>query len=179
MSQHQNLNLNFLVSPHSSGSTFMRQFINSYFELSNNLGNGIPFHDRLTDSWMSSGPAIIFADMWRSVNFDRNIHFEKLNEDQRKIFYSQRVVFTAHPIMKCDLFNLNSENINPLILIRNPKDWILSRYIYLINNDYYKKFYNSDKEINLKIINDELSKLSNFFLYWIKNLEKKKNFFSY
>ncbi len=176
MSEYKTNNINFLISPQSSGSNFLRQCINSYFEISNNLGNGIPFHDKLKDRWMNSGPAIIFGDMWRSVNFDRNIHFEKLDKKIKKNFFSQRVVFTRHPLMKCDLFNLDNQNINPLILIRNPNDWILSRYIYLINNRYYKQFNNGTDGINFKIINDELSRLNFFFKYWIENIKMKKQF---
>ena len=87
MSEYRTNNINFLISPQSSGSNFLRQCINSYFEISNNLGNGIPFHDKLKDRWMNSGPAIIFSDMWRSINFDRNIHFEKLDKKIKKIFF--------------------------------------------------------------------------------------------
>ena len=47
--------INFLISTQSSGSNFLRGMINSYFELSNNLGNGIPFYDIATDRWIYNG----------------------------------------------------------------------------------------------------------------------------
>ena len=176
-SEYKSSNLNFLISPQSSGSNFMRQCINSYFEITNKLGNGIPFYDKLNNEWINSGPAIVYNDMWRIVDLRRNINFEKLNDDLKKEFLSKRVIFSRHPTMHCDLFNIHDKNINPLLLIREPKSWIISRYIYLIkNNDYYKKFFDKNLNINTKIIIDELTRLNFFYKYWIKNLIHKNKF---
>ena len=84
-SEYKSSNLNFLISPQSSGSNFMRQCINSYFEITNKLGNGIPFYDKLNNEWINSGPAIVYNDMWRIVDLRRNINFEKLNDDLKRI----------------------------------------------------------------------------------------------
>jgi len=170
--------INFLISPQSSGSNFLRQCINSYFEITNNLGNGIPFHDKLNDKWITSAPAIVYSDMWRSINFERNIAFEKLDNNLKEEFLSKRVIFSRYPAMHCDLYNLNNDNINPLILIREPKSCIISRYIYLIKyNRYYSKFFDKKKNINTKIISDEIKRLDTFYTYWINDLRQRKRFF--
>ena len=176
-SEYKTSNINFLISPQSSGSNFLRQCINSYFEMINKLGNGIPFYDKLNDEWISSGPSIVFSDMWRIIDLKRNINFKKLDSNLKKEFLSKRVIFSRHPTMHCDLYNLDDNNINPLILIRQPKSWIMSRYVYLINNNnYYSKFTKSNDEINTKIIKDEFVRLNFFYIYWIENLKKKEKF---
>ena len=168
--------INFLISTQSSGSNFLRGMINSYFELTNNLGNGIPFYDIGTDRWIYNGSLIFFGDLWKSVNLDRNIKFEQLHDNLKSEFLAKRIVFSRHPLVNTDLFDLDQDNINPILLIRNPKDWIVSRYIYLENNSYYLNFKTSDTEINKKIIQDEFSKLNIFFSYWKKNLNNKKKY---
>ncbi len=176
-SEYETSNINFLISPQSSGSNFLRQCINSYFEIKNKLGNGIPFYDKLNNEWINSGPSIVFSDMWRVIDLKRNINFEKLDENLKREFLSKRVIFSRHPTMNCDLYDLEASNINPLILIREPKSWIISRYIYLINNsNYYSKFTLNEKKINTKIIKDELSRLNFFYTYWIKKLKNKEKF---
>ena len=177
-SNYKTSSINFLISPQSSGSNFLRQCINSYFEITNNLGNGIPFHDKLNDKWITSAPAIVYSDMWRSINFERNIAFEKLDLNLKKEFFSKRVIFSRYPAMHCDLYDLNNDNINPLILIREPKSCIISRYIYLIkHNSYYSKFFDKKKNINTKIISDEIKRLDSFYKYWINDLKQRKIFF--
>lgn len=175
MSEYKENGLNFFISTQSSGSNYLRQCINSYFELSNNLGNGIPFHDRLVDRWISSAPAIVFSDMWRSINFDRNIHFEKLTEEQKKEFFSKRIIFSRHPLVESDLFDIHDVNNKILLLVRNPSNWILSRYVYLMENKHYSKYANKLDNLNYKIIHDELLRLNRFYEYWIKHLKHKKN----
>ena len=150
--------------------------INSYFELSNNLGNGIPFYDIATDRWIYNGSLFFFGDLWKSVNLDRNIKFEQLDDNLKSEFLAKRIIFSRHPMVNTDLFDLDQDNINPILLIRDPKDWIVSRYIYLENNSYYLNFINDDTEINRKIIQDEFSKLNLFFSYWKKNLINKKKY---
>jgi len=175
-SEYKTSNINFLISPQSSGSNFLRQCINIYFEISNNLGNGIPFYDKLNNIWISSGPAIVYGDMYRSINFHRNIALEKLDANLKKDFFSKRVIFTRHPTTHCDLFSLYGDNINPVILIREPKSWMLSRYIYVMNNNYYSKFNTNKEDVNIKIIEDEFSRFNFFITYWIKYLKQRKRF---
>lgn len=169
--------INFLVSTQSSGSNFLRGMINSYFELANDLGNGIPFYHIGTDRWIFNSPLIFFSDLWKSVNLDRNINFEKLNDDLKSEFLNKRIIFSRHPMVNTDLFDLDQNNINPILLIRDPKDWIVSRYIYLKNNSFYLSIKNHNTEINTKIIQDEFAKLNLFFSYWKKNLNNKKKYF--
>ena len=175
-SQYKTSNVNFLISPQSSGSNFLRQSINVYFELSYKLGNGIPFYDNLNNIWISSGPAIVYGDMYRSINFHRNIALEKLDANLKKDFFSKRVIFTRHPTTHCDLFDLQNDNINPIILIREPRSWILSRYIYVMNNSYYSKIDTNKDNVNTKIIENEFSRLNFFLKYWLRYFEKKTKF---
>ena len=157
--------INFLISTQSSGSNFLRGMLNSYFEMKYGLGNGIPFYNIATDRWIYNGPIILFSDFWKVVNLERNIKLNKLNSELKKNFLEKRIIFTRHPIVKIDLFDLNKININPIVLLREPKDWIISRYLYLEKNEYYCKFDIADNEVNNKIIEDEFSKLCMFIDY--------------
>ena len=158
--------LNFLVSPPSSGSTYLRGIFSSFFEINYKIGNGIPKYDSLTNRWIYSASPII-----KDTLFDQ-ISWEKIKEKNREKFISDEefkkkmIIFSRHPMSQNDLFSF--ENSKIVILLREPFDWLVSRYTQFEKNIFYE-----EGQINKKLIIDELGKLNNFILYWSNFIKKK------
>ena len=62
-----NSKTNFLVSTPSSGSTFLRLMLQSYFELLYKVGDGIPKYDNVNNRMVFAASQIQSADLWNEV----------------------------------------------------------------------------------------------------------------
>ena len=125
---NQDKKINSLVSSPGSGSTFVRCMLSSYFELYYKIGNGIPKYNNITNLWVFNDTPIVSGTMWTSVNID----ISSKNVPKNDIYYSikdfeaKKVVFTRYPFSDLDIYKIG--NINPVILFREPLDWLLSQY---------------------------------------------------
>lgn len=162
--------VNFIYCLPSCGSNYLRNFLSSYFEIRYKIGNGIPKFDNYSDNrWFYSDSPIIMSDLYTNINieiFERNNDWEFYNKDQ---FLSERVGISRHPLKQLDLFEINETK--PLVLIRDPYDWIYSIYVRKYKSSFYKdlKF----KECNTKIIEDSIKRFHKFYDFWIYNLKNK------
>ena len=160
---------NFLISTPGSGSTFVRHSLSSYFELYYKIGNGIPKYNTINNSWTFCVSPIVPAGFWNSIDVDRysikpsksHLYFD--NKDYQK----KKIVFCRHPFGKYanDLYSLN--NIRPVVLFREPLDWLSSYY-----TKYGKKRFDTSDELNVSFIDDSLNKLKNYYSYWLDYSKK-------
>ncbi len=172
ISKSQNLKVNFIFSPPSSGSNYVRNFFSSYFELRYKIGNGIPkFDNYSTNRWMYSDTPIIRGDLFN------NIVLEDIKKEEEWLFYNEeiflkeRIGMSRYPLQNIDLFQI--ENVFPLILIREPYDWILSIYNNQLKNSFYKNF--NTESINEKIIKDSIKRYKKFTDFWFSYLKNKNH----
>jgi len=173
--EEKNDKTNFLISTPSSGSTFVEHALSSYFELYYKIGNGIPKYNTLDNSWTFCISPIVAAGFWNSIDVDRysiQPSKSKLYFDD-KIYQDKKVVSCRHPFGEYanDLYSL--ENIRPVVLFREPLDWLSSYY-----TKYGKKRFDSTGDLNTAFIDDALNKLKRYYLYWIDYSKKSdsKNF---
>ena len=75
--------INFLISPPSSGSTYLRSLLTSYFAIYHKIDNGIPKFNNLTQRWTYAGSPIVYATLFH--NIDLNI----VQEIKRENFFSE------------------------------------------------------------------------------------------
>lgn len=145
--------------------------MSSYFELYYKIGNGIPKYNTLNNSWTFSISPIVPAGFWNAINVDRyqilpnknDLYFT--NNDYQK----KKVVFCRHPFGEFanDLYSLS--NIRPVVLFREPLDWMCSYYI-----KYGKKRFDISGKLNTVFIDDSLNKLKNYYSFWLDHSAKKK-----
>ena len=88
-------------------------------------------------------------------------------------YQDRKVVFCRHPFGEYanDLYSL--KNIKPVVLFREPLDWLSSYY-----TKYGKKRFDTTGDLNTAFIDDALNKLKNYYMYWIDYSKKNdsKNF---
>ena len=162
----------FLVSPPSSGSNYLRGIFSSYCEIYYKIGNGIPVFNSLTNRWVYSFSPIKRDTLFHQLNLQiakEEFRDKFLSDDE---FQKKMIIFTRYPFIECDLFKFEFEK--KIILIREPYDWITSRYTQFEKNNFYE-----EGKINKKLIRDELGRLNDFIIFWknfLKEKEKKENF---
>ncbi len=159
-----------LVSPPSSGSNYLRGIFSSYCELYYKIGNGIPKFNSLNNKFIFSFSPIKVDTMFHQLNLQivKEKFREKFLSDDE--FQKKMVIFSRYPFIQSDLFKFDFEK--KIILIREPYDWIISRYTQFEKNSFYQ-----EGKINKKLIIDELRRLNKFIVFWKNNiLEKKGNF---
>ena len=173
--EEKNKRINFLISTPGSGSTFVRHALSSYFELYYKIGNGIPKYNTLNNSWTFCVSPIVPAGFWNSIDVDRY----SIQPSKNKLYFDdnayqdRKVVFCRHPFGEYanDLYSL--KNIKPVVLFREPLDWLSSYY-----TKYGKKRFDTTGDLNTAFIDDALNKLKNYYMYWIDYSKKNdsKNF---
>jgi len=168
ITKKRNYKKKFLISPPSSGSNYLRGILSSYCELYYNIGNGVPKFNSLTNTWIYSFTPIKHDTLFHQLS--RQIIKEQFRDNflSDEEFYQKMIIFSRYPFIACDLFKFQNEN--KVILIREPYDWIVSRYTQFEKNNFFK-----EGEINKKLIRDELNRLNKFLFYWKNNLRKNKD----
>ena len=166
----KNQNTNFLISTPGTGSTFVRHSLSSYFELYYKIGNGIPKYNTLDNSWIFNNSPIISAGFWNSIDVDRYSIQKSKNElyFSNEDYQSKKVVFCRYPFGQYanDLFSFNE--IRPVVLFREPLDWLTSYY-----TKYGNKRYDLDGNLNRELIVNSLNKLKEYYSYWLKFSQEK------
>jgi len=162
----ENEKINFFVSSPGSGSNYLRCMLSSYFEIYHKIGNGIPKFDNIFNKWIYSTSPIISGDLYNAVILEKNyLYNPQKKKDMGEIFFSHedfskmKVVFTRYPFQKADLFHLN--NMRPVILIREPLDWLISYYTH-----HKVRRYEKEDNINKKLINEALNRIKKYFVFW-------------
>lgn len=166
--------INYLASSPSSGGTFMRLMLKSYFEMYYSLGNGIPKYESIYDKWMLSASPILSDNLLNAIIInDRPDTPENLGIDYNTIlppneFKKIKVIFGRHPISESDLYK--SENFKAAVILRKPEDQILS--IYTKRNLRFKETTNI---INKKMISEFANSYKKYIKYWINFSKKNKD----
>ena len=171
--RHPENKKNFLISPPSSGSTYLRSLLTSYFAIYHKVDNGIPKFNNLTQRWTYAASPIVKAALFDHVELEIVREINRVKFFSEEEFHKRKVFFTRYPFDKPDLFKL--ENMKPVILIREPFDWLVSTYTQH-NNKEDSKFFKIDT-INHKLIRDQLSKIDKYITYWLKHLSETENDF--
>lgn len=170
--KNKNHKTNFIFSPPSSGSNYLRNFFSSYFEMRYKIGNGIPKFDNYSDNrWMYSDTPIIRGDLFNNIILE---DYSKKNEwkfyDEKTLF-KERIGMSRYPLQGLELFKLSQ--VKPLILIRKPNEWLISMYLNKYKtNPFYKKF-TLDKKPNIKLIKDSSLQYQKFVNFWKDYLKNK------
>tara|TARA_B100000941_G_C28459072_1_gene529651 strand:+ start:291 stop:1307 length:1017 start_codon:yes stop_codon:yes gene_type:complete len=160
---------NFLVSPPSSGSNYLRGVLSSYCEIYYKIGNGIPKFNSLTNKWIYSFSPIKQDTLFHQLNLQivkEKFRDKFISDDE---FHKRMIIFSRYPFIQSDLFKFEFEK--KIILIREPFDWITSRYTQFEKNNFYE-----EGKINKKLIEDELGRLNNFIIFWKNKLKDENNF---
>ena len=165
--------INFLISPPSSGSTYLRSLLTSYFAIYHKVDNGIPKFNNLTQRWTYAASPIVKAALFDHIELEIVREIKRENFFSKEEFNKKKVFFTRYPFDKPDLFKL--EDMKPVILIREPFDWLVSTYTQH-NNIEDSKFFKIDS-VNHKLIRDQLSKIDKYISCWLDYLSKTQNEF--
>jgi hypothetical protein len=163
---------NFLISSPSSGGNFIRHLLSSYFEIKFNTGNGIPKFDNATNKWTFNSSPIMSGDLFNFIVMERyplNYHIISKEEyNKKKIFISRYPIESQNIIQYADLFKI--DKIKPIILFREPLEWIVSRYSWRENI----KFQNTNT-IDELCIQDDLDNYNKYLSYWLNYVKNNKN----
>ena len=144
--EYDNNDVNFLISSPSSGGTFCRNMLRSYFELFYEFGDGVPKYDSVNESLFFAGYQIHEADMWSQIDIKKYL-IDKNKIIDKETYKKKKIVFSRYPLNNIDLYK--PEQGRPVVLIRDPFDEISSSYF---------KYDRRPKEIKLKEINHKLLK---------------------
>ena len=155
---------NFLISSPSSGGNYIRNLLSSHFEIFYKIGNGIPKFNNITNKFMFSISPICSGDIFNFIELERTaLSFKFFSKDD---FDKKKVMLTRFPYPSSDVIlhpNLyKSEEIKPLILFRDPFDWLISRYVKYEN----KKFQNTN-EVDEKLLSYQISDYNKYISYWL------------
>ncbi len=161
--------INFLVSTPSSGSTFVRLMLQSYFELIHNIGNGIPKYDNINNLMLFSGSQLQSGNLWNQISVERG-RIDNANFVNHKDYQNEKFVMTRFPLERIDLYKV--DQIRPVVLFRDPIDQIISSYI---THTYYPRKADKSKapQVYSKILDTRIYDYDKYLNYW-KNFFKNK-----
>ena len=161
--------INFLVSTPSSGSTFVRLMLQSYFELIHNIGNGIPKYDNINNLMLFSGSQLQSGNLWNQISVERG-RIDNANFVNHKDYQNEKFVMTRFPLERIDLYKI--DQIRPVVLFRDPIDQIISSYI---THTYYPRKADKSKapQVYSKILDTRIYDYDKYLNYW-KNFFKNK-----
>lgn len=154
--------VNFLISTPSSGSTFLRLMLVSYFELLHKIGNGIPKYDNANNLYSYAGSQLHAADLWNEITIERGKINHSLFLDPQK-YEKEKFIMSRYPLSRIDLYNINQ--IKPVVLFREPLDQITSAYTSYL---FYERKKDQSKQfnINTKVLNDRIQSYNTYINFW-------------
>ena len=168
---NKNKKKKFLISAPSSGTNFVRHTLSSYFELYYKIGNGIPKYNPLNDTWTFSISPIVPDSLWNSISINDFSYEEKKSKQffSENEYQSKKIVFSRHPFgeFSSDLFSL--KNMRPVVLFREPLDWLTSYY-----TKHRKNRFEIDSNLNINLIDESLFRIKNYYTYWL-NFSKRND----
>ena len=150
-----------MVSSQSSGSTFVRLVLSSYYELYNGNGNGIPKYNSYLNKDIFALTPLIMGNYKNEFNLDK-LGKENLNElkenSTKLIFFSRLPLGNAN-----NIFDINKSKI--IILLRNPYDEILSATVKKVKDI-------DDKNHSIYILNEKIDNYKKYVSFWNDHLKK-------
>lgn len=155
---------NVLVSSPSSGSTFVRLVISSYYELLYRYGNGIPkYNPHLNKDIFSLSPIVM-------GNYKNEFSLDKLDKEDLLFLKnnSKRLIFFSRfPLgNKDNIFNIKKSKI--IVLVRDPYNEILSSSVKKIRDL-------KDSQHVQNILDEKIFNYEKYISYWKKYYEEKKD----
>ena len=159
--------VNFLISSPSSGSNFLRNMLQSYFELFYKIGNGVPKHDNINARFFFAGSQLNCGDLWNQINIFNHL-IEKSKFLDEKTYNQKKIVFTRYPLHRVDLYQL--DQMKPVVLFRNPFEEISSVYIK------YDRRPNDvrSKEVDLNLLSARMAVYEKYIKFWAKYAKEKE-----
>jgi len=177
-SYSDNKRIKLLVSSPGSGSNYMRCMLESYLELTLKLGNGIPKFDSINNSWIFSGSHILMSDLFNFIDLNLRVTYHHNFKENNN--FDNIIFFSRFPFDRMDL--IKKEKSLPVILFREPLDWMISYYIHHqeknspITNNYFwlqgRRPLKIKKDIQL--IKKSISKLKKYYLFWLNYSDNNK-----
>ena len=158
---------NFLVSTPSSGSTFLRLMLQSYFELIYQVGNGIPKYDNTNNRMVFAASQIESADLWNELKI-HNFLIDNNKFIEAKEFDKKKFVMTRFPLGKMNLYKL--DQIRPVVIFRDPYEVILSTYLKDDRRNDIEK-----KNVNLDILIKRIKEQEKYIFFWNSYFKEKKS----
>lgn len=154
---------NVLIVPERSGSTYLRNIINTYLAKIYKVSSGEPIYSTETDHFKFDKNFVVQADYWGLINSDTFYINNKIKKDNLDTIF-----FSRFPNGRLSTF-LNLDNDNIFILVRDPIEVIRSSYIHrnltIKNNQYI-----INENISIKHI---LKKFLSFYFFWNKRKNNK------
>lgn len=155
---------NVLVSSPSSGSTFVRLVISSYYELLYRYGNGIPkYNPHLNKDIFSLSPIVM-------GNYKNEFSLDKLDKEDLLFLKnnSKRLIFFSRfPLgNKDNIFNIKKSKI--IVLVRDPYNEILSSSVKKIRDL-------KDSQHVQNVLDEKIFNYEKYISYWKKYYEEKKD----
>ncbi len=160
--------VNFLISSPSSGSNFLRNMLQSYFELFYKLGNGVPKHDNINARFFFAGSQLNSADLWNQVHIYKHL-IDKSKFLDEKTYNQKKIVFSRYPLERIDLYKLNQ--MKPVVLFRDPFEEISSVYIKYDRRPEDIRL----KEIDLNLLSARMKVYKKYIKFWAKYAKEKEN----
>ena len=159
---------NFLISTPSSGSTFLRLMLQSYFELFHKVGNGIPKYDNINNRMIFSASQIQSADLWNEIKIHNAlIESSKFIDDEK--FEKLKFVMSRYPLGEMNLYKLNE--IKPAVIFRDPYEVILSTYLKQDRRNTDER----DKIVNNDILNKRIKACEKYIFFWNNYFETREH----
>ncbi|MBD1140964.1 sulfotransferase domain-containing protein [Pelagibacterales bacterium SAG-MED39] len=168
---NNNKKINFLISSPSSGGNYVRHLLSSHFEIFYKIGNGIPKFNNMTNKFMFSATPILSGDIFNFIELERNkLNFKFFSKED---FYKKKIILSRFPYPSSNITlhpNLYKKDIiKPLILFRDPLDWITSRYAKKEGKNF----------IDTNLIDNELfyyqiSDYTKYVSFWLDYTNDKK-----
>lgn len=170
----ENQKANFLISSPSSGGNFIRHLLSSYFEIKFNTGNGIPKFDNQTNKWKFNSSPIMSGDLFNFIQLERYpINYDIISKEE----YNKKKIFLSRYPFRSRILNITLypslfkiEKIKPIILFREPFDWIVSRYCWYENI----KFQDTNT-VDESLIQYDLDNYNNYLFYWLNYVKNNEN----
>ena len=101
---------------------------------------------------MFSDTPIIKADLFNNIVLEESYKKDRWDFYDKETFLKERIGMSRYPLQGLELFKIN--DIKPIILIRDPSDWLVSMYLNKFKRNLFYKKFTIENQVNLKLIKD-------------------------
>lgn len=167
--------IKLILSFPRSGSVFLTNILNSYYEIKNNTGDGVGKYFSNSDSIKyniegEKAPFSLFGLVYKKIETP---YYRNIDQIDKNINYD-RFYLSHYPVSHLDLIYL--KKINKItFLIRNPEECCSSYILHILNFDNHlkkKTNINLDDEI---LLNKYLNRVTNDYKLFIKFITSINN----
>tara|TARA_B110000971_G_scaffold189674_1_gene200169 strand:+ start:2072 stop:2968 length:897 start_codon:yes stop_codon:yes gene_type:complete len=151
-----------LISTPSSGSTFVRLCIMSFYEKYYHYGDGIPKHNPILNKEIFASNPVIMGDVYNQFQLNKLDYYSKLKNFEKSVIF-----FSRYPLgrIRFQLFKLEKSKF--VILIRDFLDQIISTAVK-------SGFENLSERRSLDILEQKIMQYNKYISYWAIFVQKSK-----